>query len=80
MTDQQSLERLAAEICLSRNIPFVIYSLPGGTATRFYASLPDAEGCSRVSADDSGDCFFISRFGPTSRMWPVSGVTCRPKT
>ena len=74
MTDQQSLERLAAEICLSRNIPFVIYSLPGGTATRFYASLPDAEGCSRVSADDSGDCFFISRFGADEPY--VAGVRC----
>lgn len=63
MTDQQSLDRRAAELCLAHNIPFVIYSLPGTAETRFYASLPDADGASRAADADGGDSFFISRFG-----------------
>lgn len=62
MTQQQLTDREAAEVCLRRNIPFALYSLPGSTATRFMAAPPDEDGECRAPLGTPGDCFFISRF------------------
>ena len=59
------LQAEGVEECLRRNIPFVLYALPGMVECRFMASLPDSDGQSPVSCDSSGsDCFMISRYAP----------------
>lgn len=63
MTPELSMMIQAAEVCIDRFIPFVIYSLPGKEEVEFFASLPNAEGLSPAPADPDADSFFISRFG-----------------
>lgn len=68
------LQAEGVEECLRRNIPFVLYALPGMVECRFMASLPDSDGQSPVSCDSSGsDCFMISRYASDEPY--VSGVT-----
>lgn len=67
------LQAEGVEECLRRNIPFVLYALPGMVECRFMASLPDSAGESPVSPDSSaGDCFLISRYASDEPY--VSGV------
>ncbi len=56
------LQTEAAEECLRRNIPFVLYAMPGQDTCRFMASLPNSDGECRHSHTDNADSFFISRF------------------
>lgn len=67
------LQAEATGECLRRNIPFVIYALPGDEACRFMASLPDACGESHACLEGEGDCFFISRFASDEPY--MAGVT-----
>lgn len=67
------LQAEGAGECLRRNIPFVIYALPGDEECRFMASLPDAEGESHARMEGEGDCFFISRFASDEPY--MAGVT-----
>lgn len=50
-----------ASLCLDRNMPFVLYSMPGTTEIEFMACRP--ESVSHGVKPGKEDCFFISRFG-----------------
>ncbi len=58
----------AVDNCLTYNIPFALFTLPGHKECRFFASRPDKDGECHAFADDDNikadgcDTFFISRF------------------
>lgn len=52
-TEPTQLFREAAATAISHNLPFALVSLPGSDTYRIYSSI----------GTDTGDCFFMSRFG-----------------
>ena len=64
ITDKQAE---AVSRCLTYNIPFALFALPGQKECSFFASAPDSDGESHAFTDDdaatdTGDTFFISYF------------------
>lgn len=71
MTDRKSAAiRSAVQVCLSYNIPFAVYSLPGSADVRFMAMISDVDGLCRPRPDNRGDAFFIGAFAADEPYTP----------